>query len=157
MTDANTSTTSTSASTSASGAAVSTAGDPTKPKFVWPCLTYEDAPAAVRFLRDVLGFEETLVVTDDADAKVVHHAEMRWPEGGGVMFGSAGRDSEFSRNAGMGTVYVLTDRPDEIFARAQAGGARVVQEIKDEDYGSRGFIVADPEGNLWSFGTYRGA
>jgi uncharacterized glyoxalase superfamily protein PhnB len=148
MTSANASTT--------SGATVSTAGDPTKPMFVWPCLTYEDAPAAVRFLRDVLGFEETLVVTDEGDAKVVHHAEMRWPEGGGVMFGSSGRDSEFSRNAGMGSVYVVTDRPDEVFARAQAGGARVVRGVEDEDYGSRGFIVADPEGNLWSFGTYRG-
>jgi uncharacterized glyoxalase superfamily protein PhnB len=28
--------------------------------------------------------------------------------------------------------------------------------LKDEDYGSRGFTVSDPEGNLWSFGTYAG-
>jgi uncharacterized glyoxalase superfamily protein PhnB len=28
--------------------------------------------------------------------------------------------------------------------------------MRDEDYGSTGFVVADPEGNLWSFGTYRG-
>jgi len=26
----------------------------------------------------------------------------------------------------------------------------------EEEYGSTGFTVADPEGNLWSFGTYRG-
>jgi uncharacterized glyoxalase superfamily protein PhnB len=136
--------------------AVSTLGDPTKPVFIWPCLSYEDAPAAVRWLCDVLGFEECLVVTDESDPAVVHHAELRWPEGGGVMFGTANRDSVFSRNAGMGATYVVTDRPDEIWARAQAGGARIVHEIRDEDYGSRGFVVADPEGNLWSFGTYRG-
>ncbi len=41
-------------------------------------------------------------------------------------------------------------------ARATAAGAEVVRELKDEDYGSRGFSVRDPEGNLWSFGTYRG-
>jgi uncharacterized glyoxalase superfamily protein PhnB len=134
----------------------STAGDPTKPKFIWPALTYEDAPVAVRFLCDVLGFVEGVVVTDDGDPSIVQHAELRWPEGGGVMFGSAHRDSEFSRNVGLGSVYVVTDRPDEVLAQAQAGGARVTQPIVDTDYGSRGFTVADPEGNLWSFGTYRG-
>ena len=29
--------------------------------------------------------------------------------------------------------------------------------MKDEDYGSRGFTVKDPEGNVWTLGTYRGA
>jgi uncharacterized glyoxalase superfamily protein PhnB len=28
--------------------------------------------------------------------------------------------------------------------------------LRDEDYGSRGFTVRDPEGILWSFGTYPG-
>ena len=31
-----------------------------------------------------------------------------------------------------------------------------MQGLRDEDYGSRGFTVKDPEGNIWSFGTYRG-
>ena len=35
-------------------------------------------------------------------------------------------------------------------------GAVVFAPLKDEDYGSRGFSVTDPEGNIWSFGTYRG-
>jgi uncharacterized glyoxalase superfamily protein PhnB len=30
-----------------------------------------------------------------------------------------------------------------------------VLDLKDEDYGSRGYTTRDPEGNLWSFGTYR--
>jgi uncharacterized glyoxalase superfamily protein PhnB len=29
--------------------------------------------------------------------------------------------------------------------------------MEDTDYSSRGSTVRDPEGNLWSFGTYRGA
>ena len=28
--------------------------------------------------------------------------------------------------------------------------------LHDTDYGSRDFAVRDPEGNRWSFGTYRG-
>jgi uncharacterized glyoxalase superfamily protein PhnB len=33
----------------------------------------------------------------------------------------------------------------------------VLQGLKDEDYGSRGFTIKDPEGNVWTLGTYRGA
>jgi hypothetical protein len=36
-------------------------------------------------------------------------------------------------------------------------GGRARARIHDTDYGSRDYIVRDPEGNLWSFGTYRPA
>jgi uncharacterized glyoxalase superfamily protein PhnB len=55
-------------------------------------------------------------------------------------------------------VYVIVDeRIDEHYERAVAAGAEVVRPIHDTDYGSRDYIVRDPEGNLWSFGTYRPA
>ena len=44
--------------------------------------------------------------------------------------------------------------PDPLFARAVAAGAVVLREPEDTDYGSRQFIVRDPEGNVWSFGTW---
>jgi uncharacterized glyoxalase superfamily protein PhnB len=47
--------------------------------------------------------------------------------------------------------------PDALLERAAKAGAEVILPIKDEDYGSRGFTVRDPEGNVWTFGTYRGA
>jgi uncharacterized glyoxalase superfamily protein PhnB len=126
------------------------------PKAVWPCLVYEDAPAAIRFLVDAFGFEERLVVKDDDDPSVIH-AELRWPEGGGVMLGTAGRGNVLSgMPAGGGAVYVVTDQPDEVHEQAIAGGAKPLEDLKDEDYGSRGFTVSDPEGTIWSFGTYRG-
>ena len=37
-----------------------------------------------------------------------------------------------------------------------AAGAVVVTALHETDYGSRDFAVRDPEGNHWSFGTYRG-
>jgi uncharacterized glyoxalase superfamily protein PhnB len=43
-----------------------------------------------------------------------------------------------------------------LFARATAAGARVLRQLHDTDYRSRDFAVVDPEGNHWSFGTYRG-
>ncbi|HEV2069700.1 MAG TPA: VOC family protein [Acidimicrobiales bacterium] len=50
----------------------------------------------------------------------------------------------------------MCDEPDTLFERAVSAGAEVLRGLADEDYGSRGFTVGDPEGNLWSFGTYTG-
>jgi uncharacterized glyoxalase superfamily protein PhnB len=127
------------------------------PPMVWPTLNYADAPAAIRWLCDTFGFIEVLVVTGD-DPTAVEHSQLAWPEGGGVMLGTADREgNEFSlRPTGSGSTYVVTDRPDELHDRAVAAGAPMVRGLQDEDYGSRGFSVRDPEGNIWSFGTYRG-
>lgn len=126
---------------------------------VWATLNYVDARAAIAFLTDVVGFRCTLVVPadDDPHGKVAH-AELRWPEGGGVMLGSAARpDSEFSQlPTSAGSVYVVTDDPHAVHARAVAAGATIARPMEDTDYGSTGFTLSDPEGNLWSFGTYRG-
>ena len=126
------------------------------PKTVWPCINYQDAHAAIKFLVSAFGFEETAVY-DDEQGRVAH-AELRWPEGGAVMLGDAGRDeSEFSRMpTGCAGLYVVTDNPDAVYSRAISAGAEVVRELRDESYGSRSFSVRDPERNLWSFGTYRG-
>ena len=74
------------------------------------------------------------------------------------MLGTADRaDSEFSQlPTSCASVYVVTAEPHAVYTRAVAAGARVVREMRDEDYGSTGFSVGDPEDNIWSFGTYRG-
>lgn len=110
------------------------------------------------FLAEAFGFEETAMYTREDDPTIVEHAEMRWPLGGGVMFGSACKDeSEFGKRiSGNDSTYVVCDDPDALFERATAAGAEVLRGVRDEDYGSRGFTVRDPEGNLWSFGTYWG-
>jgi len=125
---------------------------------VWPVLTFRDARAAIAFLRDAFGFEERACYAAADDPGVIEHAEMRWPLGGGVMFGSWGKDDGVfgARVPGTDAVYLVCDDPDALFARATASGAHVVMGLRDEDYGSRGFTVRDPEGNLWSFGTYWG-
>ena len=125
---------------------------------IWPVLVYEDGRAAIKFLVDAFGFEESHVATDEGNADIIVHAELRWPSGGGVMLGSAGAgDEPFSKlPAGNSLIYVATDEPDALFDRATGAGAEVARGLRDEDYGSRGFTVRDPEGNLWSFGTYIG-
>ena len=52
--------------------------------------------------------------------------------------------------------YVVTDDVDAVYERAKAAGAEIIAEPHDTDYGSHDFAARDPEGNRWSFGTYRG-
>ena len=125
------------------------------PPQVWPTLQAHDARALIRFLVDAFGFEETAVY---GEGDRVDHAELSWPPGGGVMLGSVKVRPEGGGATAPGSfgAYVVTDEPDAIFARAKAAGARILRELNETEYGSRDFAVLDPEGNTWSFGTYRG-
>jgi uncharacterized glyoxalase superfamily protein PhnB len=127
----------------------------TPPPQVWPTLRASDARALIKFLVDAFGFDDTVVY---GDGDRVDHAQLSWPLGGGIMLGSV-RDSDGDNSPsrpGSFSAYVVTDDPDGLYARATAAGATVLMELNDTDYGSRDFAVADPEGNRWSFGTYRG-
>lgn len=57
--------------------------------------------------------------------------------------------------AGDGLVYCAIDEVDELYEQVRDAGGEIAMEPTDTDYGSRDFTVRDPEGNLWSFGTYR--
>jgi uncharacterized glyoxalase superfamily protein PhnB len=52
------------------------------------------------------------------------------------------------------TVYCIVDEVDAHFARAKAAGATIVREPVTQDYGGRDYTVKDPEGNVWTFGSY---
>jgi uncharacterized glyoxalase superfamily protein PhnB len=123
---------------------------------VWPTLRANDARALIQFLVEAFGFEPT-VVYGEGDS--VDHAELAWPLGGGIMLGSARDDADDPWPVRPGTfaAYVVTDDADALHGRAVAAGAQIIRELTDTDYGSRDFAARDPEGNLWSFGTYRGA
>jgi uncharacterized glyoxalase superfamily protein PhnB len=125
------------------------------PPQVWPTLRARDARGLIRFLVDVVGFQEVVVYGTD---QVVDHAQLAWPSGGGIMLGSARDtpDDPWPLRPGTFGAYVVTDDPDALFARVVAAGADITDELHDTDYGSRDFALRDPEGNRWSFGTYRG-
>lgn len=122
---------------------------------VWPSLRARDARSLIRFLVDVVGFEETVVY---GEGDTVEHAQLSWPLGGGIMLGSARDDDGGAWPLRPGTFggYVVVEDPDGLFERCRAGGAEITRELSDQDYGSRDFSIRDPEGNHWSFGTYRG-
>jgi uncharacterized glyoxalase superfamily protein PhnB len=114
-----------------------------------PTLRYKDAKAAIEFLERAFGFERHTVMEDDG---AIAHAELRYGDGV-VMLGTAGTgDARF--DTGRNVIYVVVDDPDAHYEQAKAAGAEIVMELTDQDYGSRDYAAEDPEGNVWSFGTY---
>jgi uncharacterized glyoxalase superfamily protein PhnB len=120
---------------------------------IYPTLKYEDAHAAIDFLERAFGFEKHAVF--EGESGNVAHAELKLGEEY-VMLGSTSEGEErFNQSAGRTSVYVVVDDPDALHDRAKEVGATIERELTDQDYGSREFTARDPEGNLWSFGTYR--
>jgi len=121
---------------------------------VWPTLQASDALALIDFYVETFGFQRTAVYADGA---AVAHAQLDWPEGGGIMLGSHKPEGEWSTQPGALAAYVVTDHVEELWQRVRdAAGVTVIYPLSSTDYGSREFAVRDPEGNAWSFGTYHG-
>jgi len=126
-----------------------------------PVLRYRDAPVAIEWLCQTFGFEKNLVVPNEDGS--IAHAQLSFGNGM-IMLGSVPKqETDFGRlmkqpdeigGAETQSSYVVVEDADAIHARAKAAGARIAIEIKDEDYGGRGFSCYDLEGHLWSFGTY---
>jgi uncharacterized glyoxalase superfamily protein PhnB len=120
---------------------------------IYPVLKYQDARAAIDFLEKAFGLERHAVY--DGENGGVAHAELSFGSEM-VMLGSSAEGRElFNQAAGSYSLYLVVDDPDAHHDRAKEAGAEIVLGLKDEDYGSRGYTARDPEGNLWSFGTYR--
>lgn len=131
----------------------------TKPQ-LFHSLTFADAARGAEFLR-ALGFEEVVLYADDNDPGVVEHAQYRWRDNGGVMFGSVRKDNPHAHAemVGQAKCYLVVDTEaevDEVFRRALAADGTSIAEPTDQDYGGRSATIADPEGNQWSVGSYPG-
>jgi uncharacterized glyoxalase superfamily protein PhnB len=127
---------------------------------VIPCLRYRDAPAAIDWLCNTFGFERHLVVPGENGT--IAHAQLSLGNGM-IMLGSESNDSQYGKlivqpeqigGKQTQTVYLTVSDADVVYRRALEAGAAIVIEITDEDYGGRGFTCRDPEGHVWSIGTY---
>lgn len=124
-----------------------------------PCLRYRDPHAAIEWLCKAFGFRRNAVYENDQGG--VEHAQLVYGDGM-IMLGGIRRD-DFGRHIAQ---------PDEIGGRetqcafvivadcklhydqAMAAGAVIVNEYSEKDYGGAGYSCRDPEGHLWSFGSY---
>ena len=126
------------------------------PSDIYPSLTYDDALAAIEWLCRAFGFTKRFVVP--GPNSTVEHSELSLGTGV-VMIGSPKpEDHRLSPKALAGVsqaLSVFVEDPDANYKVALAAGARVVRELRTEEYGARGYMVLDPEGHLWYFGNYR--
>lgn len=122
-----------------------------------PTLRYRDAPAAIEYLQNVLGFEAQLVV--DGEHGTIEHAQMR--HGTGMVMLSSILDTEYQKAiadgrepTGKGEIYVVVDDAYAHADKARSFGAHIIMEPKEQDYGGAAYSLRDHEGNIWSFGSY---
>jgi uncharacterized glyoxalase superfamily protein PhnB len=125
---------------------------------VMPCLTYRNAPAAIEFLCNAFGFSKKMVV--EGESGTIAHAELTL-DNAMVMLGSHketayGKLVKSPNEVGIctQTIYLIVPDPDAHHDRAKAAGAEIVLPLTTQDYGGRDYTCRDPEGHIWTFGTY---
>jgi len=119
---------------------------------VIPTLRYRDANAAIAFLQDAFGFGEHAVYRE---GDMVAHAELTFGDGM-VMLGSERAEGADVNAAPGGTsVYCIVDDVKGHYERAVSAGATIARDYHQPEYGGAGYTALDPEGNRWSFGSYR--
>jgi uncharacterized glyoxalase superfamily protein PhnB len=126
---------------------------------VIPCLSYRDAAAAIEWLCKAFGFEKQAVYP--AGDGSIMHAQLSF--GNGMIMCGTKRDSDFGRfikqpdefgGCETQSAYLVVADADAVYDRAKLAGAEILIDIKTEDYGGRGFTCRDPEGHIWTIGTY---
>lgn len=124
-----------------------------------PTLRYQDAQSAIECLCEAFGFKKHLVIQGDNNS--IAHAQLTLGNAM-IMLSSATNDDygkliQTPKNLnGVNTQapYIIVEDIDEHYKKAVEAGVDIVIEIKDEDYGGRGYTCRDLEGNLWNFGSY---
>ncbi len=128
-----------------------------------PCLSYDDAHAAMDFLCQAFGFEK-LHAYETEDGKVAH-AQLNY-EGNGIMLGSTNTGSEFStkhivqpkevdgKETQAPYIIIDGDKIDAHYENAKKHGAKIIMELEEQPYGGKNYTAVDPEGHIWNFGSY---
>ena len=124
-----------------------------------PTMKYQNAQSAIEWLCRAFGFEKHLIVQGENDN--IAHAQLTLGNAM-IMLGSASNDEygkliQTPKNLnGFNTQapYIVVENIDEHYKKAVHEGAEIVIDIKDEDYGGRGYTCRDKEGHVWSFGSY---
>jgi uncharacterized glyoxalase superfamily protein PhnB len=125
-----------------------------------PALRYRDAPAAIDWLCRAFGFAKNTVYANPDGT--IAHAQLTLG-GGMIMLGSVNNGGPYSElirqpdeigGAETQSPCIVVEDCDAVCKTAKDAGAKIVMDIADMDYGGRAFSCRDPEGHLWSVGSY---
>lgn len=125
-----------------------------------PSLVYEDAQAAISWLECAFGFTAHMVVPGEDGA--VMHSQLLAPDGRSMLMLYTQRDDGYGKgqkppkalggsNQGL---YLVVEDVEVHHARAVEAGAKIILPPTKQDYGGSAYTCEDPEGHVWSFGSY---
>jgi len=117
---------------------------------VTPYLHFKNAAAAIDFYRDVFGAEEVSRLVSPEGR--IGHAEIRLGDSTLMMSDESpgfGALSPITIGGSPIRLHLSVDDVDAIAAKLIAKGATVLRAVKDEFYGERIGLFADPFGYQW--------
>lgn len=124
-----------------------------------PTMKYKNAQTAIKWLCNAFGFKKHLVV--EGANNTIAHAQLTY--GNSMIMLSSEIENEYGKLVktpqsinGNNTQasYIIVEKINEHYKKAVAAGAKIIIENKDEEYGGRAYTCKDPEGYIWSFGSY---
>jgi uncharacterized glyoxalase superfamily protein PhnB len=127
---------------------------------VIPTMRYRNAKTMIDWLCRAFGFTKNAAYLGPND--VVMHAQLTFGNGM-IMLGSVDNNNPASARykqpdeiggAETQSVYLVVSDIEALYASAKSAGATIIMDLEAKEYGGKGFACADPEGHLWSFGTY---
>ena len=124
-----------------------------------PTMRYKNARTAIDWLCKAFGFEKHFIV--EGENNTIAHAQLIY--GNSMIMLSSISENEYGKLVkapeslqGNNTQapYIVVEKIDEHYEKAVAAGAKILIEIKDEEYGGRGYTCKDTEEYIWNFGSY---
>ena len=102
-----------------------------------PTVTVSDIPAAIRFYTAILGFEKTFENGNPVGFVILEkdHAELHLSL------------NPHHKGTAQNVAHLLVSDASALYAVCERNGVRIIKGLRDADYGLRGFVFADPDGN----------
>ena len=122
-------------------------------------MRYRDVAGAIDWLCAAFGFEKKTVVSGEGGA--IGYAQLVL--GNGMILlepvvetGFEGFIKQPDEIGGAETqsCYFTVPDADAHYVKARAAGAQIISDIADFENGGRGYACRDPEGHVWTFGTF---
>ena len=107
-----------------------------------PTVPVSDIDRALEFYCGLLGMEKTFENGDPVGFVILvrDHAEVHLTLSPG------------HKGSTTNLLHLKVDDADALYQHLEASGARIIKGLRDQEYGLRDFIVADPDGNRLDVG-----
>jgi uncharacterized glyoxalase superfamily protein PhnB len=108
-----------------------------------PLYPVSDVAAAITWFEDVCGFKATFV----HDGAHGPNYAVLYRDGVSIHLVRAA-EAQHGVKPPVQAQFWVGDELDDMFARAERQGARILEEIQEHPWGHRDFLLADPDGNI---------